>query len=481
MREQHQDFDDVFKMGFEDFAPTPAPRLWDNIERELPLADEDIFRSSFENYEVEPSPVVWQNVKRRLPINLVVRRHLTMLSRIAAVLLLGMFGLMTYDQFQPSTTTDGYYGPTAEGTTLKGRTTNEKIVSATDVVTSEVTPKQTNIANQSLAYVTTPANTQNNVVFVQQTNAEKTAALTSENNNSIVTKGRNAEKANDTNAGTEILNKTIQPLAQVVTDLNELEGVFVNSRKSLPSLADVPLPTNAFNGNIQRRGVYADIAIDMHPNDAKSVFNLNTIIGKRGFYVTVNAQGDLSRIFNENIVEQVGTGATNDNGLQSSFGVSGGYRFTNQFALELGTNVSNIRQRYREIDGGEKFTTASLQYVNVPLTGKLRFKDLNRQQPTSVSLVGGVQYSRLTQSPTLKTTLNGEPIDNPTISDNSFVKNGLGLVAGADVDIKMNDKMSFTVGGRANYSKDIQQMFAKGSSQNVQFGARVGMNYSLAR
>ena len=41
--------------------------------------------------------------------------------------------------------------------------------------------------------------------------------------------------------------------------------------------------------------------------------------------------------------------------------------------------------------------------------------------------------------------------------------------------------MSFTIGGRANYSKDIQQMFAKGSSQNIQLGARVGMNYNLAK
>ena len=72
-------------------------------------------------------------------------------------------------------------------------------------------------------------------------------------------------------------------------------------------------------------------------------------------------------------------------------------------------------------------------------------------------------------------------IDNPIISDNSFVQNGFGLVTGADVDIKFNDKMSFTIGGRANYSKDIQQMFAKGSSQNVQLGARVGMNYNLAK
>ena len=472
MREQHQDFDDMFKMGFEDFAPTPSSRLWDNIERELPLADEDIFRSSFENYEVEPSPVVWQNVKRRLPINLVIRRHLTMMSRIAAVLLIGMFGLMTYDQFKPATTNDGYYGPTAEGTTLKRTSNNEKIVSATNVVTSEVTPKQTNTANQALAYVTTPTNAQyENVVFVQKRNTEKSVVSSSKNNNSIK-EHKVADKAQDTNEGIQLLKKKTQEITLVATDLSKLNGVFEGSRNPLPSLADEPLPTNAFNGSIQNRGPFSDIAIDMAPP---------MIITPRGFYVSVNAQGDLSKVFNENITTQVGLGATNDNGFQGSFGVGLGYQFSEQFSVELGTNMSKMTQRYREIDGGEKFTTANLQYVNVPLTGKFRLMQLTRQNPTSVSLVGGVQYSRLTQSPTLKTTLNSEPIDNPVISDNSFVQNGLGLVTGADVDIQFSDKMSFTIGGRANYSKDIQQMFVKGSSQNVQLGARVGMNYNLAR
>lgn len=471
--EQHQDFDEMFKMGFEDFAPTPSSHLWDNIERELPLADEDIFRSSFANYEVEPSPVVWQNVKRRLPINLVVRRHLTMLSRIAAVLLIGMFGLMTYDQLNKSTTTnDGYYGPTAEGTTLERKNNNEKIVSATTVVTSEVTPKQTQEkANQALAYVTTPTNTQyTNVVFVPQRNTEKTVVSSSKNNNSI--EGHQAGKAEDTNEGTQLLKKETQPIALVATDLSKLNGVFSRPRNLLPSLADEPLPTSAFTGNILERGPFSDIAIDMAPP---------MIVTPRGFYVSVNAQGDLSRIFNEDIVTQIGLGATNDNGLQGSLGVGAGYRFSEQFSVELGTNISKMTQRYREIDGGKKFTTATLQYVNVPLTGKFRLMELTRQQPTSVSLVGGVQYSRLTQSPTYKTTLDGEPIDNPTIDETSFVQNGLGLLAGADVDIKFNDKMSFTIGGRANYSKDIQQLFAKGSSQNVQLGARVGMNYNLAK
>ncbi len=480
MREQHQDFDDMFKMGFEDFAPTPSSRLWDNIERELPLADEDIFRSSFENYEVEPSPVVWQSVKRRLPINLVIRRHLTMMSRIAAVLLIGMFGLMSYDQFKTSTISDGYYGPTAEGTTLQRNNNNEKIVPATTVVTSEVTLKQKNTANQALAHVTIPTNASyENVVFVQKRNVEKSVVSLSKDNNSI--EEHMADEAQDTNEGTQLLKKETQPIALVATDLSKLNGVFVGSRNQLPSLADEPLPTNAFNGSIQNRGMDSDVFIDMIPDDANSSFKPTIIRDTKGFYVSVNAQGDLSKIFNENIVTQVGLGATNDNGLQRSLGVGAGYRFSEQFSVELGANISKMTQRYREINGGEKFTTASLQYVNVPLIGKFRLMQLTRQQPTSVSLVGGVQYSRLTQSPTFKTTLNGELIGNPTISDNSFVQNGLGLVAGADVDIKFNDKMSFTIGGRANYSKDIQQMFAKGSSQNVQLGVKVGINYNLAK
>lgn len=88
----NQDIDNLFKDAFSNHAVPPPPRMWEKIEQDLPLTTTDkVFKKAFTNYEVEPKPEVWTRIRRELPLSLVLRNHLNWLSRVAAVLVIGMF------------------------------------------------------------------------------------------------------------------------------------------------------------------------------------------------------------------------------------------------------------------------------------------------------------------------------------------------------------------------------------------------------
>lgn len=95
---KHHDIDNLFRNAFESHEVVPSSDLWGKIEQELPLTETDrLFKRTFTNYEVDPSPEVWLRIKRRLPLSLVLRKHLTRLSKVAAILVIGM---LTYVFFE---------------------------------------------------------------------------------------------------------------------------------------------------------------------------------------------------------------------------------------------------------------------------------------------------------------------------------------------------------------------------------------------
>lgn len=104
----NQNIDNLFKDAFSKHSVPPPSGLWGKIEHELPLTTTDsAFKEAFESYEVEPAPKVWSNIRKELPLSLVVRNHLNWLSRVAAVLVVGMLlYLFTQDNGVIPTTTD---------------------------------------------------------------------------------------------------------------------------------------------------------------------------------------------------------------------------------------------------------------------------------------------------------------------------------------------------------------------------------------
>lgn len=486
---ENQQFDELFQMSFEDFEVTPPSHLWNNIEREIPLPEEDdIFRGSFANFEVEPPPAVWQNVQKRLPINLVVRRHLTMLSRVAAALLVGMFGLLTFDQYMDSTTTNGSIS--AEVATV---TTGNEVIASTNtntVAKTEAVPTPTIIeTTTNTAKVTKTAKTTTSVntatvaaVLNNDESTVNTALPTSENNNNNGIAGRTSQGVNadyyEDNA--TLASKETAAIAQMNQNLRTLESVFtLANMDALPSISDENIVANAITGGLVERRPLSEMATNDLTNKPEELFKKSAMEYK-GFYVSIATQAGFSKISSNNILAQIGTGATYAPDYGIAYNLSGGYKATNRLAIELGVNYSKQGQRYREIDGGERITTADLSYVQVPLTVKYRKSELSSEKPSSFSYIGGLQYGRILSNPTLNATLNGASIDSPIVSSDLFVQNELGLLAGVDYDVYLNKNLSLSIGGRASVGKDVAQLFAN-SSTNIQFGGRVGMNYRFAK
>lgn len=97
---ENNNTDEFFKDSFESFQVTPPKRNWEGINDKLEEKTDAIINDKFESYEVQPQPAVWENIKGQLPYNLRIRRHLNYISRIAAVLLIGMLFTMGYNVYQ---------------------------------------------------------------------------------------------------------------------------------------------------------------------------------------------------------------------------------------------------------------------------------------------------------------------------------------------------------------------------------------------
>lgn len=104
MNDKHHDIDKLFQDTFEANEVTPPFNMWSKIESNLPLTETDmLFKEALETYEEEPKPTVWAKIKTDLPLSLTLRNGFVYLSRIAAVLLIG---ISVYVFFQHSTVFD---------------------------------------------------------------------------------------------------------------------------------------------------------------------------------------------------------------------------------------------------------------------------------------------------------------------------------------------------------------------------------------
>lgn len=86
--EQH-DIDELFKDQFGDFE-VPKLRSNDIVDEEEDGIDQ-LFQNRFEELEQTPNEKIWENVKKELPLHLIWKKRLNHLSRIAAILLIGIF------------------------------------------------------------------------------------------------------------------------------------------------------------------------------------------------------------------------------------------------------------------------------------------------------------------------------------------------------------------------------------------------------
>lgn len=477
MSKQNQEFDDLFKMAFDDHKVAPPTHLWNNIERELPPASDDlVFKQAFSNFEVEPSPVVWENVSRKLPFSLVIRRHLTMLSRVAAVVLMVMLSTLFFDQWNFTTPNEEDSStPTAEVNPQKNDFQNTPSV-ISEAITNEITPEST-VDMTTIASETSV--TKGPIQFVPESSIlSSDGKRVFEGREALIKQTENAAKGQQQD---KLESKVAQPFAQInTTDLIKGIDYLNNPMLSVSnSTNDRVLVSNALSGFMQRLSLERRAQEELTAR--KDEIFRKEAMSYEGLYVSATTQWSNSWIINQAINDELGAAVAPAIDYGRSFGGSLGYKFSPKASIELGVNHSQQGQRYREISGGERISSVDLTYLQVPLTFKYRRKELSNQTPLSISYVGGLQYSRAIQSPQLAATLNGEAIANPEVTSDLFITNEIGVVGGLDWDFYLNKNWSIVAGVRASVGTDMDQLFADGSSYNALFGARAGVNYRFAK
>ena len=90
--------EEIFKDKLANFTP-PPPNNWQKIASQLEGEELDAFaKNNLSEIEPTPNPKIWANIKRELPLSLLVRNKLNWLSRIAAVLIIFMVAILFFDK-----------------------------------------------------------------------------------------------------------------------------------------------------------------------------------------------------------------------------------------------------------------------------------------------------------------------------------------------------------------------------------------------
>lgn len=82
--------EDLYKDALSDLEVNPSNKSWADISDQLDADVHGKIQQKFENFESQPKSEVWEGIKTQLPYNLRIRRQLNWMSKIAAVLLIGM-------------------------------------------------------------------------------------------------------------------------------------------------------------------------------------------------------------------------------------------------------------------------------------------------------------------------------------------------------------------------------------------------------
>jgi len=97
-KDTNKNIDDIFKNGFENFQQAPPKQNWEQIEDGIDTDIDQQFKSKLHTLKVSPQPKVWKNIEEELPLHPTARRYFSWMTKIAAILVIGMLLAILSDQ-----------------------------------------------------------------------------------------------------------------------------------------------------------------------------------------------------------------------------------------------------------------------------------------------------------------------------------------------------------------------------------------------
>ncbi|NJN78576.1 MAG: porin family protein [Saprospiraceae bacterium] len=512
---QHKDIDKLFQNAFGNYEATPPPNMWNKIESSIPLTETDrLFKKALENYERQPSPEVWERIKPELPLSLTVRNAFVQLSKIAAVLLIGMTVYVFVQQFDWSEQTNHVVAQETvisnDENAMAQQQTEENIEVAIDELENEPiamleessempsisTPSAIDMSkvDRNSPYNSNSGNTtKGGGVLVKNypneatINVKEVARRVENGDNSripskdlynlaFVEKEESSKVDTLTKAQKEAMAKEIKELknkkmedvfAEVDHEMLYEDGKIGTIKATeIMTEADIAMTYLSLRGsadeNINKQGMRFN-----RRNLAPEVFNF------KGFYLSANAALGNSFMFNEAMKNGTkGITAQYDlTTLGSNLGLGFGYQISPKLSIESGLNYVNQNQSYTNSENGEFI---KLNYYAVPLTMKYRTNEISSRKPSAISYVFGVQAAVLEAQPDIYYVMPpqfGEAND-------SAIQTELGITAGIDYDLYLNKNLSWTIGGRINYGTDVANPF---ENNNAFIGVRSALNFRFTK
>lgn len=206
-----------------------------------------------------------------------------------------------------------------------------------------------------------------------------------------------------------------------------------------------------------------------------TIFGINaSATAQKGFYAGVQGAPQLSVIFNEDDVNAPNTDYKAK--FSYTFGVNGGYNFTQRMGIGTEVMYSSVKQNYENNKGGY---TQKLSYLKVPLLFTYNSSPDNRVVFTAKA---GPQVSILMKS---NVTNAGDPSLNGS-NKNKYESLVFGATAGAGARVRLTDNISLNAGLRFDGSiGNIEDKSYAGHTSgraktyDLNSGVEVGLRYQF--
>lgn len=191
---------------------------------------------------------------------------------------------------------------------------------------------------------------------------------------------------------------------------------------------------------------------------------------QKGFYVGTQGAGQVNIMFNKTDADKPGSDYKSTFG--TSFGVSGGYNFTNHFGVATEVNYSKLKQHYS--DNTTHFTQ-KFNYLKVPV---LFTYNTDPARKFIFTAKAGPQLGILMNS---KISAASDPKMNGSVMGN-YNKFTLGAMVGTGVRMRVADHLYVDAGLRAdgsitNTEKKNHVAYGRSSSHDISLGLELGMKY----
>ncbi len=460
--------DDIFRSKFEDFAPKPSNRIWENLQGSLPVPVPFYKKPSFWGSSAAAAALLLATFvffsHYDLQIALVPQQNEKSTQAYGGPLVKGSNAIANKGSQSADSNTGAHY-ETNPNLQNPGKATNNSFTSTSDSKRRPLTANQPATASTNVFQSNRIANATTKAPSLASKNS-MSAQLAKGNINSTAVASSNKPGTKPLDLAQRGKSNQLMPISEIVTGQNTVLGS--KQLRPLAMLSGKQLKSEVIDG---------DIPV-FKPNRNKFSEPFENLKGL-SFGVTYAVNNTWLINNRDNLHTPTGTLEYRLD-FGPAYGFTLGYTFNPRWGIQLDWVVnSNQGQKWSNQYGNYiSYKENNLTYSHFPLLLKHKRAKESKltKKPFVLNYIVGVQYSRLKSA-----EIN---VDNGLAQD-LLKKTDWGLVLGFDYDLYLNKHFFFTVGTRSSLaaSNDPLAIFSnkRNEARNFLMGVQASMHYKFSR